>query len=651
MKTVNFPIIERLRITWVIAIKDMREAVKNKNTLTVIAAAFFIVAVYRLVPDLTSDTHAPELIVYAQGASRILAQVEAGDAFYLASYPEKENMLSRVAASEAPYLGLEIPRNFDELVAAGHAQELQGYTIYWASAQKSAQIRQAAEAELTRLAGVPVRVKQELVRVYPEIGENSLGNWAALALVFVLMMISIQLIPNLMLEEKNARTLDALLVSPVSAWELAGGKAIAGMFYLLLAAAVTVMVFYASLLYLMPALLAILLGGLFMVLVGLWTGLKVESRGQLSIVVLGLIGVLFLPVLVYQLSDLFAGGLGEAVRWLPGNLVYRLVQAAFARPVLWGGVAADVAGLLAWTLVAGAGLIWQIRRLDRVQGSAQKAEKQTLEAPVIRTMMPEISVTWKPDRAVQVKPQPLHIFGVIALKDLREALKNKVILSILLTSLLLVVVNSGLPLLLGASSGLDFSTEQPSMIGILTVIQLMVMGIALTPVLFVEEKETHTLEALLASPARPAQIVGGKAVVGVVYGLLAVALILLFNGYLFVRWDLVILALLASLAFSVALGLFLGACCENPATLGLWGGVLVFFLIATTLASAFESASYPAWLSAVLRWLPGNAMLQLLTASMSSAPDLWHVVMYAGLLLMLAALLLGLTIRKAGSWR
>jgi ABC-2 type transport system permease protein len=189
------------------------------------------------------------------------------------------------------------------------------------------------------------------------------------------------------------------------------------------------------------------------------------------------------------------------------------------------------------------------------------------------------------------------------------------------------------------------------MIGILTVIQLMMMGIALTPVLFVEEKETHTLEALLASPAQPAQIVGGKAAVGIVYGLLAVALILLFNGYLFVRWDLVILALLASLAFSVALGLLLGACCENPATLGLWGGVLVFFLIATTLASAFESASYPAWLSAMLRWLPGNAMLQLLTASMSSAPDLWHVVMYAGLLLLLAALLLGLTIRKVGSWR
>ncbi len=264
-----------------------------------------------------------------------------------------------MASSEAPYLGLAIPPDFDELAASGQAQELQGYVIYWTSPEKAAQIRQAAEAELTRLAGAPVSVRAELTPVYPAFAENQLGNWAALTLVFALLMISIQLIPNLMLEEKNTRTLDALLVSPASAWELAAGKALAGLFYGLLASAVIVAVFFSTLIHFLPIFLAILLGGMFMALVGLWTGLKVDSRGQLSFYVLGWIGLLFIPVVVYQLSDLFSGGLGKALRWLPGNLVYRLVQASFTQELPWQGVLLDAAALLAWTLLAGAVLVWQ----------------------------------------------------------------------------------------------------------------------------------------------------------------------------------------------------------------------------------------------------------------------------------------------------
>ncbi len=123
------------------------------------------------------------------------------------------------------------------------------------------------------------------------------------------------------------------------------------------------------------------------------------------------------------------------------------------------------------------------------------------------------------------------------------------------------------------------------------------------------------------------------------------------NSYLFVRWDVLVVALLSCLVFSVALGLLLGACCENPATLGLWGGVLILFLTATTLASAFQGPQYPDWLIATLRWMPGSAMLQLLQASMQPVPELRNVLLNTGLLLVLGALFLFLTIRKVTSWR
>ena len=657
MKTVRTSFLERLRLTWVIARKDLREAVRNRNTLTVIASAFFIVALYRLLPSLSSGTHAPELIVYDPGTSQIIAQVEAGSAFYLVQYPSQERMLQRVASSEAPYLGLDIPEDFDEQAVAGQAQELQGYTVYWTSTTKAAQIRQAAEVELTRLVGAPVSVRAELTPVYPEFGENVLGDWAALTLVFALMMISIQLIPNLMLEEKNTRTLDALLVSPASAWELAAGKALAGLFYGLLAAVVIVAVFYTALIQFLPILLAILLGGFFMALVGLWTGLRVDSRGQLSFYVIGWIGALFIPVVVYQLSDLFAGGLREALRWLPGNLIFRLVQASFTQELPWQGVLLDAAGLLIWTLLAGAGLIWQIRRLDLAPGwKAAAGPAQSMANGSVVEIVPQASPTelkliWNPAAAAPIPTQPLRLLGTLAAKDLREALHNKIILAILLTSLLLVGINSGVPLLLRSTTGVDFSAGQSSTILLMAIFQILALGIALTPVLFVEEKETHTLEALLASPASPTQIVAGKAAVGALYGLLGVGLIVLLNSYLFVRWDVLALGLLASLAFSVSLGLLLGVHCENPANLGLWGGMLILFLTASTLASAFQGPQYPDWLSAVLKWLPGSAMLQLMKAAMQPSPEMLNVLMNAGLLLVMGALFMFLTIRKVRSWR
>ncbi len=92
MKTVKPTFLERLRITWVIARKDLREAVRNKNTLTVIAAAFFIVVLYRVLPGLSSGIHAPELIVYDPGASQIVARMENSAAFYLVQYPVEERM-------------------------------------------------------------------------------------------------------------------------------------------------------------------------------------------------------------------------------------------------------------------------------------------------------------------------------------------------------------------------------------------------------------------------------------------------------------------------------------------------------------------------------------------------------------------------------
>jgi ABC-2 type transport system permease protein len=168
---------------------------------------------------------------------------------------------------------------------------------------------------------------------------------------------------------------------------------------------------------------------------------------------------------------------------------------------------------------------------------------------------------------------------------------------------------------------------------------LFITGITLTPLLLVEEKEAHTLEALLISPARTGQVIAGKALVGFFYGFLAAAVVLLLNRYLFVQWWVVLLAVIAGTAFGVALGLLIGALSNNPTTVGLWGGMALMVLVTAGLLSLFSSANWPAWLRELLAWLPSGALIRMIRLAMLGAPDGQLIWGGAGLLMGLAVIL------------
>jgi len=58
---------------------------------------------------------------------------------------------------------------------------------------------------------------------------------------------------------------------------------------------------------------------------------------------------------------------------------------------------------------------------------------------------------------------------------------------------------------------------------------LIITGVYVVPAILVEEKEKHTLEAVLVTPASFPDLVAGKALVGIVYSLLSAGIVLLLN--------------------------------------------------------------------------------------------------------------------------
>jgi ABC-type transport system involved in multi-copper enzyme maturation permease subunit len=179
---------------------------------------------------------------------------------------------------------------------------------------------------------------------------------------------------------------------------------------------------------------------------------------------------------------------------------------------------------------------------------------------------------------------------------------------------------------------------QFTMIAMSLTTMIVLMGLALVPYLFIEEKESHTMEALLVSPARFWQLGAGKLIAGAVYCLVAAAIVMVFNFRIVVHWELMVPTVLLASAFTVAVGLLLGLLFENAASMGLWTGLLTIVLVVAPLLQIMGAGKLPAALLTVISWLPSTAIYNLTLLSLMGevpAAPVWQ-----GLLLLVSTTLL-----------
>lgn len=119
-----------------------------------------------------------------------------------------------------------------------------------------------------------------------------------------------------------------------------------------------------------------------------------------------------------------------------------------------------------------------------------------------------------------------------------------------------------------------FDLERFLLIMFLTVGSTMT-AIMIPASMLVEEKEQHTLGAVLSAPASYADLVAGKGIAGLVYALLSGVAILALNGGLSGNVGLTLLVLLLTSILLVEIGLLLGALFDSLATLNTWSFVIL----------------------------------------------------------------------------
>lgn len=170
----------------------------------------------------------------------------------------------------------------------------------------------------------------------------------------------------------------------------------------------------------------------------------------------------------------------------------------------------------------------------------------------------------------------------------------------------------------GSSSGVSTGFNYSHYLLILFVVMgLAITGVFVVPTLLVEEKERHTLEAVLATPAGYADLVAGKALVGLTFSLLSAFILLAlnkgFSGYPPVTIGSVVLGAL----LMVLIGLLLGAIFTTSAQVNTWSTIVMLVLLLPAMLSS--GLPVPAPVQAIDRFLPTQYITDALMSSLGGS--------------------------------
>jgi len=200
--------------------------------------------------------------------------------------------------------------------------------------------------------------------IIPQADVDGMQATVAYQMVYFVFFTALILIPHLMLEEKQTKTLDALLTSPASPGQVVLGKAMAGFFYILVIGGLAITLFSLYIVDWGLALAAFLGYALFAIGLALAAGSFIKSTRQLKLWLVVLMLILVIPPLFYMESNLKAG-IRMILTWFPTSALASLFRFSCSTGLTPAQFLPNLAVALLSIGFAFGLVIWKVRRSDR----------------------------------------------------------------------------------------------------------------------------------------------------------------------------------------------------------------------------------------------------------------------------------------------
>ena len=272
----------RLRNVATIAVKDLVDALKNFRLLGVvlmpIALSIVFGLLYRDAPSGSS------IVVYDPGGSQIVTSIGTIDGWSL-RVVDSEADVERAVTEQEALAGLVLPADFDARLAAGDRPPLK-LVLNGAQERRFNARRLVIDLVISQSSQpLPVDLTETTVNQPQAGGESaptpasalqglSIQGWFLVTWsVMSIAMVGMYMVPTLLVEEKERKTLDAMMVAPVSYADLIAGKALVGLVYALLSVGLIFLLNAPEQVHTVGGLILIgVLSALFATLIGLWLG-------------------------------------------------------------------------------------------------------------------------------------------------------------------------------------------------------------------------------------------------------------------------------------------------------------------------------------------------------------------------------------------
>jgi ABC-2 type transport system permease protein len=356
---------DHFRIVMAISQKDIIDGIKNKNVISLVITAIFLLIFYRYLPSITESMENPRLVVLDTDQSEWVEVIDDLPDFDLRTSESLEDLKNHLAALDWISMGVVLPETFDSQVNSGQPLELTGYAPHWVDQEELAELTTFFEGQLSQATGQSVHITISDELAYPDANTKGPGFLASVAVAIVSSMAGVMILTHLLIEERQRKTLDLLMVSPASYTHIAIAKLLAGTFFGLILAAVALYANAYLVTYWPAAILAVLIATLFNTALGLLIGSFIETRQQLTIWGMVLINILLIPAFLEIMDDIFPSIVITLFQWHPAVALTHALRLTYTETFDLGAYLPRIGLLVLYTILTVGLIVWKLRRDER----------------------------------------------------------------------------------------------------------------------------------------------------------------------------------------------------------------------------------------------------------------------------------------------
>ena len=351
-----------LNIVSAITRKDLVDAIRHRYLLTALVTPLFVALLFRvIIPSASRDVLT--VVVHDPAGSGFVAALEESPQIGVVEVASADATPKEVETRKA-IGGLVVPPNFASEIAAGRQPELTVYINNDKNTFEQAAFSRLLDQLLRAFAKQPEPARLTWVDIGKDAtdevtrGTSLEQMMLPLLLILTFGMIGAFVVPLLIVEEKEKRTLDFLLSSPASLKEIIAGKALTGVVYTLLIAGLLLGINRKFISNWPMTFLTVVIGLLFVVGVGMVVGSLLKNTMQVntwaSLVLMVLLAPSFPSIGISKWFD-------TAMRFIPTHYLSEALKLSMAGTIssqLW----INLAVLTGCTLVVFFAAAWALRQ-------------------------------------------------------------------------------------------------------------------------------------------------------------------------------------------------------------------------------------------------------------------------------------------------